>query len=532
MVSPILKRRLPLGGFATGTVVGLTLACAAGEVDDASSGGDMLDTGDTVAGDGDGDETPGDGDGTGDGDGDGDEACTSIGCDCDGTPDSCDEPLSCIAGICGSADCGNGIVEPGEQCDDGNDVEGDGCNNDCTWTEVEVVAAGASHTCALIEGGRVRCWGLASSGQLGYSNTNNIGDNEHPASAGDVMLGELVAAIDVGAAHNCALLVDGTVRCWGANGSGQLGLGNNNNVGDDELPIAVNTVTVANAVEIVAGASHTCARVGTGGVRCWGLASSGQLGYGNTTNLPIPLGADISLAGMASMVRVGADHSCALLVDDNVRCWGLNNYGQLGYGHTNNIGDDELPSSIVAVPIQPQGLAPDTSVTQIALGFRHSCVLFDTGEVLCWGDNFYGQIGQGHTSVIGDNETLATLSTIELGAKATALTLGRHHTCALLEGGDVKCWGRNLYGQLGYGHIDHIGDDEVPADVGVVELGGPATSITAGDYHTCAVVDHHQVLCWGFNDYGQLGYGDTKLRGNDELPVEAGPISLLADPLP
>jgi alpha-tubulin suppressor-like RCC1 family protein len=166
-------------------------------------------------------------------------------------------------------------------------------------------------------------------------------------------------------------------------------------------------------------------------------------------------------------------------------------------------------------------------VTQIALGAEHSCVLYESGDVLCWGDNFYGQLGQGHTTTVGDNETLATLFPIDLGGDATTLTLGKHHTCALMEDGGVKCWGRNLYGQLGRGDIDHIGDDEVPADIGTIELGGVASWITAGDYHTCAVVDGHEIRCWGFNDYGQLGYGDTALRGDDETPAEAGSINLL-----
>src|SRR5690606_10537983 len=160
-------------------------------------------------------------------------------------------------------------------------------------------------------------------------------------------------------------------------------------------------------LDVAAGGSHTCARVGSGTVRCWGEASSGQLGYGNTTSIPIPLTVDVDLEGLVTALSSGVDHNCALLDDGKVRCWGRNDRGQLGYGNTNNIGDDELPNSVIPVPILPQGIPNGTPITQIALGHSHSCVLFQTGDVLCWGDNFYGQLGQGTTFTVCDNETLA-----------------------------------------------------------------------------------------------------------------------------
>ncbi|PRP96103.1 RCC1 domain-containing protein [Enhygromyxa salina] len=501
---------------------------------------DTFTTADDTAGDGDGDPT-GDGDSTGDGDGDpagdgdpsgdgdGDQPCTSIGCECDGSEASCDPGLACTDGMCASASCGNGITEaPAEDCDDNNDFEGDGCDNDCSYTEFLAIEAGASHTCAVIEGGRVRCWGLNNVGQLGYGNLDNIGDNEPASSAGDVVVGAKALRVHVGAHHSCVYLMDETVRCWGYGSTGQLGLGNNENVGDDEFPFSVNPVSInTNVIDVFAGGSHSCALVGAGNVRCWGLNSSGQLGYGNNTSLSIPLTVDLNLGGVVTELAVGRSHNCALLDDGKVRCWGLNNRGQLGYGNTENIGDTETPGSVVPVPILPQGLPDGTLVTQIGLGSEHSCVLYETGDALCWGDNFYGQLGQGDTTTVGDNETLATLFPIDLGGDAAKLALGKHHTCALLTDGGVKCWGRNLYGQLGRGDISHIGDDEAPADVQTIELGGTATWITAGDYHTCAIVNGHQIRCWGFNDYGQLGYGDTVVRGDDETPAEAGSINLL-----
>lgn len=501
-------------------------ACAGGEVDDGVMGGS--EESETVATSTDGSD--GDPSETDDAESSTDApTCTEVGCECDGSPSGCDPGLACVDGSCASASCGNAIAElPAEQCDDGNEFEGDGCDNDCTFTTLLDVDAGRYHTCALLEGGRVRCWGNNGSGQLGYGNVDNIGDNELASAPGDVVLGENTVAIDLGGGHACALLESGAVRCWGSGASAELGYGNTNNIGDDEFPFLLNPLSInSEVVDMIAGGRHTCARVGAGNVRCWGTNDFGQLGYGNTTLLSAPLTIDLNLGALASVVRAGEDHNCAVLDDGALRCWGRNDFGQLGYGNIQNIGDTETPGSVVPVPLLPQGIPNGTAVVDVALGYSHTCVLFETGAVLCWGDNFYGQLGQGTTTTVGDNETLATLFPINLGSDATHIVAGRHHTCALLDDGDVKCWGRNLYGQLGTGNIAHIGDDEQPADVAAIDLGGPAQTITAGDYHTCALLDDHEILCWGLNDYGQLGYGDTQLRGDDESPASAGPVPVL-----
>jgi cysteine-rich repeat protein len=502
------------------------LACAGGEVGRE----EMTDSESETATEGDDSTSVGDGDTSESTDEATDSpGCTEVGCDCDGSPDSCAEGLACIDGTCGMATCGNAVAElPAEQCDDGNDFEGDGCDNDCTLTALLDVEAGRHHTCALIEGGRVRCWGNNAAGQLGYGNVDNVGDNEPAAMAGDVVLGESAVAIDVGGAHACALLESGGVRCWGSGGAAQLGYGNTNNVGDDEFPFSLNPLSInAEVLDVIPGGRHTCVRVGAGNVRCWGTNDYGQLGYGNMTQLSAPLTIDLNLGALALFVRVGEDHNCAVLDDGALRCWGRNDYGQLGYGNTTHIGDTETPGSVVPVPLLPQGIPDDTAVIDVAIGHSHTCVVFETGATLCWGDNFYGQLGQGNTNTIGDNETLAVLFPIDLGADAAQIVAGRHHTCALLDDGSVKCWGRNLYGQLGTGGIAHVGDDEVPADVPRIDLGGPAQAITAGDYHTCALLDEREILCWGLNDYGQLGYGDTLARGDDESPVDAGAVPVL-----
>ncbi len=148
------------------------------------------------------------------------------------------------------------------------------------------IAAGDSHTCALLNTGAIRCWGFGNYGRLGYGNTNKIGDNETPASAGDVTVGGKVTQIDTGPDHTCVLLDTGAVRCWGAGSGGQLGYGNTNNIGDDETPASAGDVNVGGKVtQTVAGQAHSCALLDTGAVRCWGAGGYGALGYSNKNDI-------------------------------------------------------------------------------------------------------------------------------------------------------------------------------------------------------------------------------------------------------
>jgi alpha-tubulin suppressor-like RCC1 family protein len=207
------------------------------------------------------------------------------------------------------------------------------------------ISAGFYHTCALLSGGTVRCWGYNDFGQLGYGHILAIGDNEHPSTVGTVSLGATALHLSAGAYHTCALLSTGGIRCWGANGNGQLGYGHTNHIGDNELPTAMNEVGgFTNVLQVAAGGNHTCALLSTGGIRCWGYNLNGQLGLGNTSTQLAPPSTHVGLGGMTAYhLTAGGNHTCALLHTGKVSCWGLNGNGQLGYGHTNAIGDNELP---------------------------------------------------------------------------------------------------------------------------------------------------------------------------------------------
>ena len=189
------------------------------------------------------------------------------------------------------------------------------------------LTAGASHTCALLREGLVRCWGDNSVGQLGLGTTANL-SGQPPYKNGLVPLGAAAVALTAGDSHTCALMANQSVRCWGANADGQLGLGNTNTIGDDEVPDA--------------------------------------------THAAVPLGAK------ATAVAAGGNDTCAILQDGSLRCWGLNDYGQLGLGNTNTIGDDEVPSAAVAE------VSLGDATAAVAAGGEHTCALLggEPGEQL------------------------------------------------------------------------------------------------------------------------------------------------------
>jgi VCBS repeat-containing protein len=395
------------------------------------------------------------------------------------------------------------------------------------------IAAGNIFTCAVLDNGTVRCWGNSFSGQLGYGNTNTIGDNETPGSVGPVDIGggRNAVTIATGGSHACALLDNGSVRCWGSGVSGRLGAGNTNTIGDNETPGSVPPLDLGagrNAVAVKVGAGHSCATLDNGTVRCWGLGSVGQLGYGNTANVgdnetPGSVGVvALGSAHGAIAVSAGFTHSCAVLDTGAVRCWGSGSNGRLGYGNTTTIGDNETPSSAGPVDLDGRG------AVDVVVGDSHSCALLDIGAVKCWGNGANGRLGYGDTATIGDNETPDSVGYVQLGRSAVAIAAGSIHTCALLDNGTVRCWGSGLSGRLGYGNTASIGDDEAPDEVAPVNLGAGRTAmaISSGISHTCALLNDGNVRCWGVGFSGQLGYASTANIGDDETPDTVGPVNL------
>ena len=339
--------------------------------------------------------------------------------------------------------------------------------------------------------------------------------------------------LDAGAHHTCATLAALTLRCWGFSGDGQLGYGDRNTIGDDERPGSVAPVNLgpgSAVAAVAAGGYHTCALLADGRLRCWGYGFDGQLGYGDRNSIgddeaPGSVGpVDLGPGRTTKAISAGDFHTCAVLDDGSVRCWGLGAEGQLGYGNTDRIGDNE-PLRLVG----PVDLGPGRTATAITAGGAHTCALLDDGRVRCWGNGGNGRLGSGGAGNVGDDpgETPGSVEPVNLGAGRTAkaISAGDFHTCAVLDDGTVRCWGYGGDGELGYGNRNWIGDDEAPGSVGPVDLGSgrTAVAITAGGAHTCALLDDASVRCWGFGRYGRLGYGNTRTVGDDEAPGSVGP---------
>jgi len=336
---------------------------------------------------------------------------------------------------------------------------------------VQRVALGLDHACAILEDATVRCWGSNLAGRLGQGDTTNRGDdpNEMGATLPVTMLGGSGKSIEIaaGEAHTCAILSGGRVKCWGDNSFGQLGIGNKNAQGDqpaemgDTLP-AVDLGPGRTATQLSLGVSHSCAVLDTELVKCWGNNEHGQLGRGDVDArgdddgemgmlTPIDLGSGVLVRAVAA----GWNHTCALLKDGTVKCWGANDLGQLGLGDTQARGDGpgEMGTALSAVNLGRSAVA-------ISAGYNHTCALLDDKTVKCWGGNGLGQLGLGDTQHRGDaaDELGARLSGVDLGARSVrSLSAARAHTCALLEGGSLRCWGNNASGQLGIGNVESHG---------------------------------------------------------------------------
>ena len=412
--------------------------------------------------------------------------------------------------------------------------------------DVVAVTAGNSHNCALLDNGDVKCWGNNQFGQLGLGDVANRGDaaGEMGGNLPTIELGgfRTVVAVDAGSAHTCALLDNGSIKCWGENSNGTLGLGSETDRGDaagemgDNLP-TVNLGTGRTATAITAGGGYTCALLDNATVKCWGENDVGQLGLGLSENLgthpgemgdnlpPVPLGAGRT----ATAIAAGANHTCALLDNATVKCWGLNSHGQLGLGDVATRGDDlgETGDNLPTVD-----LGTGRTATAITAGANHTCARLDNATLKCWGNNPAGALGLGDTLPRGDapGEMGDNLPAVDLGTGRTpaAVAAGLDFTCAVLTGGDVKCWGSNVGGRIGSGDTADLGDDpnEMGDNLPPVQLGTgrTATGLSSFGRHTCARLDNGRVKCWGRNELGQLGLGDSNDRGygsnqmGDNLP--------------
>ncbi|MBT3479448.1 MAG: T9SS type A sorting domain-containing protein [Candidatus Marinimicrobia bacterium] len=393
------------------------------------------------------------------------------------------------------------------------------------------IANGDYHTAVILSDGTVKTWGSNLSGQLGLGDALNKGDGAGEMgdnlSIVDLGTGRTAVRVAAGANHTVVILDDGSVKAWGNNTYGQLGQGHTNNIGDgagemgDNLS-AVDLGTGRTAVAIAAGDNHTAVILDDGTIKVWGQNAFGQLGQGNTIQLGDDsgeMGSNLSTVNLgtgrtAVYLAAGGGNTAVILDDGTVKVWGKNTFGQLGQGHINSIGDDsnEMGDNLLAV-----NLGTSITAIDIAVGTNHIIAILNDSTLKAWGYNNRGQLGYGHINNLGDGagEMGDALPTLANNIKALAVAAGANHSLAILHDGTVTGIGWNNYGQLGFGHTNDIGND-ASDQMGFVELGTgrTATAISAGYLHSSVILDLCGTKAWGLNNAGQLGQSNTANIGD------------------
>ena len=329
------------------------------------------------------------------------------------------------------------------------------------------LALGYGLSCAVMTDGTVRCWGYDGFHQLGRAGSS-------PCAGPAAALGPCavrptpvpalagVARLAIGATHACALAEDGAVRCWGT-GPG-AGAESGAVVEDPTLVSAPGSPVV----DLAADLDNTCVLHADGTVSCWGDDAYGQLGLGSTTGV-----------GEVSQLAMGHNFTCGRMADQTVRCSGLDDEGQLGNGAMSGEEAHQVPSAVVGL----------SGITQIVAGYDHACALTSDGTVSCWGSELRLVPWQ--------------VTSIEGLADVSQVAAGEAFTCALRTDGSVACWGVNLEGEIGDGTTAFRGAPTQVAGLrGVVQL-------AVRGFHACALTDSSAVYCWGLNAHGEVGDGTT-----------------------
>lgn len=353
-------------------------------------------------------------------------------------------------------------------CSGSETCAGGGVANVCaTPSSATQIGAGVQRTCALTSAGAVKCWGANNYGSLG---TGTMVSSAIPVDV--VGLGSGVTALAVGAYHACALTSQSGVKCWGNNADGQLGDGSTT-----DSPTPVTVTSLANAIAIAAGHDHTCAVTSAGDVQCWGNNSDGQLGNNSTNASHVPL----TVPGLTGIKAVSASEfgTCSLSTGQGLKCWGR----EPGNG---TVFDSKVPVDVMS------GVAAATSG-----GWGFTCAVTTAGAVRCWGTNTEGALGD---STFASSDV--PVGAVGLASGVTALGAGFDHACAVTSVSGVSCWGSNDHGQVGDGSTTNRG-----APVIVSGLGGSALAVAGGNWHTCAILAGGHLRCWGFNSGGALGDG-------------------------
>lgn len=326
--------------------------------------------------------------------------------------------------------------------------------------------AGGAHTCGLLIRGEVRCWGANGKGQLGD------GDFNLETTPHGLVGTTRFSVVAMGGAHTCAVTSIGTLYCWGSNEFDQLGVGRN-----DASTFQPEQVSGSTAYRTVsAGTYHSCAIAVTDAVYCWGNNAGGELGIGvagDPQNAPVPVLGDVKF----QQVRAAPGFTCGLGIDGSVYCWGVNAVGQLGDGTTTH-------------RLSPTPIASSLKFKQLDAATNYACAVSVTDELYCWGDipDFLDQRDSIPFPAAPDFRFLS-------------VSLSNDFLCGISTSGVGLCWGKNQYGDLGTGNTNNS-FSPIP-----IALNASLKALVTGGYHACALDSSNVGYCWGYNSTGQLGQG-------------------------
>jgi alpha-tubulin suppressor-like RCC1 family protein len=317
-----------------------------------------------------------------------------------------------------------------------------------------------------------------------------------------VSVGFPFVSLSAGTRYTCGITARDDVYCWGSNMFGQLGTGTTNT---RVLPAQV--MGLADVVSLSVWDAHSCATTTIREAYCWGANSRGQLGNSSTTEVcfgqtcsTTPLAVDGN--HMIATVSAGKVHTCGVTANGEAYCWGANGFGQLGNGMTEPFTSNPIPSRVLG----------GHEFKSVTLGDGHTCGVTLTGQAYCWGDNTFGQLGNGST------QASSTPLAVSGGLTFQSVSAGYSHACGVTTTGTVYCWGAGGDGELGTGATlpELCFGNLEPCTTTPLPIAGNLTysSVSAGWRHTCALTTAGAAYCWGYNFYGQLGDSSTTRKNS------------------
>jgi len=361
------------------------------------------------------------------------------------------------------------------------------------------------HSCALKSDGSVWCWGDNEYGQMGDGTQDNRYTPVRVESSEGVFLTGMKSIAPSGYDHTCGVKDNATVRCWGENGYGNLGALDS---GQHLFPVTVKVKSSGNTLtkvrSVTAGQNHSCALKTNGTVWCWGGNDSGQLGDGGNSDQDGAVQVQKLEGGaLTGAVAIGAGnrHTCAVMSNSTLRCWGSNTHGELA------IGSSDVNAHPLATLAKTASNANFTGVTQVDGGYNFTCALKSNRNLYCWGDNDAGMVGNGDG---GGADVLNPVLVMRAGGPlkdVRTFGMGASHACATTGSNKAFCWGNNVNGELGLG--DPIDSVDLATRVRTDEstlFPATAKSIRGSDSGTCILKTDQTVWCMGYAEYGQIGY--------------------------